>query len=299
MIVVRLSGGLGNQLFQYAAGRALSSHHAAELALDTGWFGERYLQTTSRPYALFRYPHKARMLDPCELPTRALYTNALFKRLPLGPMRGPLRLVRESHPGFDPSFLALPDDVYLDGYWQSPRYFDAIAVALCGELTPSVATSDDDRRVLAATASTESVAVHVRRGDYVSVRAAANAHGALSTDYYRAATRAILERLHAPHFFVFSDDPQWTREHFRIEGPTEHVTHNGAGEAFQDLRLMSSCRHQIIANSSLSWWGAWLNPNPEKIVVAPRPWFNTGDPADLIPERWLRIARHAPAAFKS
>lgn len=293
MIVVRLSGGLGNQLFQYAAGRALSSRLDAELVLDRSWFGQRSWRTTSRPYELDPYPLQARTLETRELPTLALYTNAMLKRVPLGALRGPLRLVREAHPGFDPSFLALRDDVYLDGYWQSPRYFESLAAHVRREATPTVAMSGDDRRVIASMESSDPVAVHVRRGDYVSVRAAAKAHGALSIDYYRAATSAVLERLRAPQFLVFSDDPKWTRENLRIDAPTQYVAHNGAAGAFQDLRLMASCRHQIVANSSLSWWGAWLNPNPGKIVIAPEPWFNAGDPADLIPDQWLRIARQA------
>jgi hypothetical protein len=289
MIVVRLSGGLGNQLFQYATARGLSARNGGEVVLDRSWFEGTHWRTTARTYELDRYPLVARPIADGDVRFLPLYRHPLLKRVPLPrwTLCG-LELVRETHPGFDPRVASISDNAYLDGYWQSPRYFEHIADAIRRELTPTAPMTEADRRVAERMAASQSVAVHVRRGDYVSLPAAARAHGALSLDYYRAAVQRIRERVADPRFFVFSDDPSWTRDHLDIEA-AEHVTHNGPSEAFRDLRLMARCSHQIVANSSLSWWAGWLNANPEKTVIAPQPWFVRGDPSDLVPDSWTRI----------
>jgi Glycosyl transferase family 11 len=287
MILVRLSGGLGNQLFQYATGRGLAARHRTELVLDTSWYGKQFWQTTSRPYDLYRYPVRARFMTAREARWSGVYTHALLKRLSL-PRKW--LLYRERRFGFDPEVLRLPDQVFLDGYWQCPRYFDNIATEIRDEATPTVAMDDQDKRIADLAGDGDSIAVHVRRGDYVTLRSAARAHGTCSLAYYRGAIDVVTAQLASPRFFVFSDDPHWTRANLRIDAPVTYVTHNSPDLAFQDLRLMSLCRHQIIANSSLSWWGAWLNPYAAKIVVAPRTWLlTTQETTDLIPEGWIRI----------
>ena len=289
MIVVRLSGGLGNQLFQYAAGRALSARVDSDLVLDLSWFGERHWQTTRRSYELSHYPIRARVLGPGELERRILYTHPLLKRLPWPVGWRPLRLVRQSHSGFDSSFGDLPDDVFLDGYWQSSRFFGSVSADVRREATTDVPVTAEDAEVNAAIATSESVCIHVRRGDYVTLRGAARTHGALSPAYYQRAIARVIEAVPSPHFFVFSDDPEWTRENIRVDAPVRYVTHNTPAAAHRDLRLMSACRHQIVANSSLSWWSAWLNSNPAKIVIAPEPWFRRDDLTDLVPDQWVRV----------
>ena len=133
--------------------------------------------------------------------------------------------------------------------------------------------------------------MHVRRGDYVSDLKASNMLGALSLDYYHNAAQYVAARVANPTFFVFTDDPVWAKEHIRIDHPVIFVMHNRSNKAYLDMHLMSICRHNIIANSTFSWWGAWLNRNADKIIVAPRTWYRdtSYDTTDLIPEAWVRI----------
>jgi hypothetical protein len=288
MIVVRLFGGLGNQLFQYATARALATSCGAELAIDCSWFASHHDKVTPRTYEMFHYSIAARAASKRDLPIPVLYSHKVLKRLPL--LRR-LKLVREKNFRFDPEILALSDNVYLDGYWQSPKYFAGVRDHLLGELVPKEPMSELDRIVAHQIASTKSVSIHVRRGDYVTLASAAQTHGVCSLDYYRSAVASVQERVQNTTFFVFSDDPKWTKANLHFDSPTVYVTHNGPDSAFQDLRLMSLCENQIVANSSFSWWGAWLNKNPEKLVFAPATWFADEriDTKDLCPPSWIKI----------
>ena len=133
----------------------------------------------------------------------------------------------------------------------------------------------------------ESVSVHVRRGDYVSNPTTAQVHGFLGLEYYQKAMNTMLEKIDNPHFFVFSDDPEWTERNIKTDAPVTYIKYNGA-KNYEDLRLMSTCKHHIIANSSFSWWGAWLSPDRENIIIAPKRWFKSDklNARDLIPEPW-------------
>nr|VFK65587.1 MAG: Glycosyl transferase family 11 [Candidatus Kentron sp. TUN] len=134
--------------------------------------------------------------------------------------------------------------------------------------------------------------MHIRRGDYVSDKEANTLIGTCSLDYYQRAVRLLQERIESnPRFYVFSDDPDWVQANLRLDGQMHIVRHNNTDTNFEDLRLMSACSHHIIANSTFSWWGAWLNPSPQKIVIAPARWFKSDklDDRDLIPSSWLRI----------
>jgi hypothetical protein len=136
-----------------------------------------------------------------------------------------------------------------------------------------------------------SVSLHVRRGDYVANLKVAAIHGLCSKEYYASAIKFISKKVERPHFFVFSDDINWVENNFKINYPCTYINQNFSNESYNDLRLMSLCQHNIIANSSFSWWGAWLNCNSEKIVIAPKKWFANSDKRcdDLIPEKWVRL----------
>ena len=136
-----------------------------------------------------------------------------------------------------------------------------------------------------------SVSIHVRRGDYLTNPVTFQTHGLCDIDYYKKAIDEILDLVDKPHFFIFSDDQSWAKSNIIFGAPTDYVMHNNSLKNYEDLRLMSYCRHHIIANSSFSWWGAWLGNNPEKIVIAPKKWFNDPkiDTTDLIPDTWLRL----------
>lgn len=286
MIVVRLSGGLGNQLFQYAAGRRLAQRRQAELVLDLGWYERTPRRDTPRDYELAHYPIQARIASGTEKLWCRLHEGPVLRRLDRLPRRWRHR--REKGFAFDPAVLELPNDVYLDGYWQSYRYFDDIAALIQSELTPLAPMGPRDEELAGRIRATNSVAVHIRRGDYVTNAAASRAHGLCSAEYYDRALSRIAAAVD-PHFFVFSDDPAWARSSMKFPGPFEVIDHNGPERAFQDLRLMAMCKHQITANSSFSWWGAWLNANPAKIVLTPAQWFvKVPNTSSLCPSDWLR-----------
>jgi len=285
MIYARLLGGLGNQLFQYATARAVALRNGAELVLDA-----RLCRDDDHTrYGLGAFAIRARRALPAELPPgrdRPL-AHALWRRFGRHP-----RFVRERGLGFNPSVLSLGDDVYLHGYFQSERYFADQADILRDELTIIDPPTAPVAAMAARIAGVPAVSVHLRRGDYVTDSRAARAHGGVGADYYDRALRLVAERAGIePVVFVFSNDPGWARENLRLAFETRIVAVADATRPHDDLRLMAACRHHVIVNSTFSWWGAWLDPNPEKIVVAPRRWF--ADPGlsnpDILPAGWISV----------
>lgn len=292
MIIVLLKGGLGNQMFQYAAGRRLACLHDVQLKLDLSWFRDYPDGATPRSFVLDHFSIRAESATDQEI---ALLFEPQFGRIrrflnSINPCYRNTH-IRSHNSCFDPAILGLPDNICLDGYWQSEKYFSDIASVIRNEFTAHDEPEERNREFISTINGCNAISIHIRRGDYVTDAKNAARHGTCIDNYYKKAVELVAERVERPHFFVFSDDPVWVREHFRISHPMTLVDHNGPDEAHEDLRLMSLCRHQIIANSSFSWWGAWLNPKPDKIVIAPSRWFN--DPAidtnDLIPTSWLRI----------
>jgi hypothetical protein len=293
MVIARLTGGLGNQMFQYAAARALADRLGAELLLD--------LRAFEHTLALRAYTHRAYALAPFRLRAR-LATPADLKDWPVWPveigMR--LRLVRplfrrwyfESAITYDPSVRTLLEPVCLVGYWQSERYFIDIADRIRADFTPLRPLDGANAGLLELARSDRSVGLHVRRGDFVSLGDAAQLHGLCSVDYYRRAITLVRERCPECHFLVFSDDPAWARAELPLDPSAVFVTGNELSPE-QDLALMSACKHHIIANSSFSWWAGWLGDSPEQMVIAPTPWYASPklDARDLAVSRWQYINR--------
>jgi len=285
-VVVGLSGGLGNQMFQYATGRALAARLGAPLVLDLSWFGDK----KKRRFALSPFHIVAELNSQCPwLPRRG---QALVSRIS---RRWAQRILgvpvwREPHFHYTPEFAILQGGVFLEGYWQSERYFGDIRSLLLADFALQVPLSPACAELCEALAACDSICVHVRRGDYLSNPVAARTHGICAMGYYRAGVRELALGLERPHCFVFSDDPAWVRSSLALDYPMTVVDVNGPEDAHLDLTLMAACRHFLIANSSLSWWGAWLSRYPEKRVIAPAHWFLTQgkDTRDLLPESWLR-----------
>ena len=284
MIIVELKGGLGNQLFQYAVGRRLSLTLGVPLKLDISF----YKRHSQRTYELHRFCIEAGITTPWEV---ARWRGPrLLTRItqPLGLLP---RLVSEKSFEFDPAIVHLQDGRYLEGYWQSYRYFADVAPQIRSELSVGTPPPDADRSLLDRMAQCNAVCLHVRRGDYVSNPIARQYHGLCTSEYYRTAVESIASQLRAPELFVFSDDMPWVRQNLRFELPTAYVEHHGVDSAPLELRLMAGCRHFVIANSSLSWWAAWLSANENTIVYAPRRWF--ADPSintsELTPPAWHRL----------
>lgn len=281
-VVTRLEGGLGHQLFQYAAGRRLALARGVPLLIDRSAVGG-----DSRPYALDPFDIAARAAPPgarAEFEAHTL-TGRLIDRL-----RG-RRLARERSPRFDPAILDLPGRAYLDGDWQSEQYFADAADTIRGDLRWQTAPGSWSGDLLARIESGNAVSVHVRRGDRVSDPRLARLYGTCPMPYYRRAWRLIRERVPDPWFVVFADDPAWARAQLTFLDPVKFVSDPGHRPDHDDLWLMTQCRHHVIANSAFSWWGAWLSTAADKVVVAPDRWF--ADPAydgrDVVPPAWARV----------
>jgi hypothetical protein len=284
VIIVELKGGLGNQLFQYAAARRLSLTLGVPLKLDISF----YKRHSQRTYELDQFCIEAGIATPWEV---ASWRGPRFLTRITQPLGLLPRCVMEKSFEFDPAILHLQDGRYLEGYWQSYRYFADVVPQIRRELAVRMRPSDADRSLLDRMAQCDAVCLHVRRGDYVSNPIARQYHGLCTAEYYRTAVESIASQLRAPELFVFSDDMPWVKQNLKWHLPTNYVEHHGVASAPLELRLMTGCRHFVIANSSLSWWAAWLSANENPIVYAPRRWFV--DPAinttDLTPPAWHRI----------
>lgn len=283
MISTRIRGGLGNQLFQYCAGRALALRHGVDLSLDLrDYDGPNTFSVGLGHFNVQTVPAE-------RLP--AGREDGVFGALAKVVTGGALRTYREASLGYDAGFEALGDETHIKGYWQSERYFldyeDQIREDLQIIAEPSQQNVDMQGEIAACNA----VSLHIRRGDYVSNAKFNAAHGTCDLDYYARAAAFVAERVGAPVIYAFSDDPAWVAENLRLPFEMRFVDHNDGSTAHEDLRLMATCKHHIIANSSFSWWGAWLNPSQEKVVAAPTQWF--ADPSksnpDILPDSWHRV----------
>jgi hypothetical protein len=198
-------------------------------------------------------------------------------------------LHREKTLGHDQAFFTWEDESYLHGYWQSEKYFADIADHLREVFVMIPPMSPENADMAARIAAGPSVALHVRRGDYVALGASAICDQA----YYDAGLRAVTAgATDAPTVFVFSDDPGWARDNLVVPFDKVVVDLNGRDTAYEDMRLMSLCQHNVIANSTFSWWSAWLNRNPAKRVAAPVRWFANDHQRnpDILPQDWIAIA---------
>ena len=289
MIVMRLKGGLGNQLFQYALGRYLSYSKNTALELDTA----SYHVDRLRVYRLDCFEIAASASD--RLPFfstegRARHLNRIIQAVK-GIFSRPFQIIRERHFSFDASVFDCSDQAYLDGFWQSEQYFAPIADVIRHDLRLKNPLPSALQELAGQIQATNAVAVHVRRGDYVSNPTTTAYHGVCSAQWYGDAAKLMMQKVDKPTFFVFSDDYEWVRENIRLDAPTVFIPPSPDGQECNDMHVMSLCQHNIIANSSFSWWGAWLNANPNKIVIAPKQWFAAGNhnTKDLIPHSWIRL----------
>lgn len=286
MIITQINGGLGNQMFQYAAGRSLALRHDVDLVLDTRIFEGK----SQFGFGLDHFNHAARQGLPSEVPPERRQNRLrylLWRGLRLKP-----HLVRETGLSYNAGFDGLGDGVYLKGYWQSERYFKAVEDTIRADFRIVTPPSPENAALLAELAQLPAISLHIRRGDYVNNSRTNATHGTCTLDYYARAAELIAGKMATkPVIFTFSDDPAWVRENLVLPYEMRVMKHNDSDHNYEDLRLMSACRHHIIANSSFSWWGAWLNPSPDKMVVSPARWF--ADPAmvndDIWPESWIRL----------
>jgi hypothetical protein len=293
MVIVQLVGGLGNQMFQYAVARAVAYRTNVPLKLDATAFVKDEVRSyrlgcfnivedfaTETDMRCLRRPRRRQVVDFVAYQVRT-HLSPWYRR----------KIIEERAFSFDSRVLKIAGDVYLAGYWQSEKYFADVAELIRQEFTLKSGPDEVNRQVLDEIEVTNSVSLHIRRGDYVSDPDTHRIHGVIGLDYYSRAIDYVAARTTHPHFFVFSDDIAWAKENLRLSFPLSFIDHNGEDSEYEDLRLMCHCKHHIIANSSFSWWGAWLDANPDKNVVSPEKWFNDPslDTRHLIPESWTKI----------
>lgn len=279
MITARLHGRLGNQMFQYAAAVGLAERLGVAVAIDSRGAERRGEGVLTR---VFDLP----LVDPDPLPPLrqdAILRYVLWRYTGAAP-----RFRRERGLGYNPAIESWQDGCYLHGYWQSERYFAHAADRIRRDFTFPAYSSAQNADMAARIGESLAISLHVRRGDYLTL----GAHVLCDQAYYDAALARVLDGLSGePTVFVFSDDPDWARDNLPLPCPRVVVDFNGPDTDFEDMRLMSLCDHNIIGNSSFSWWAAWLNANPSKRVTGPGRWF--GNPKlsnpDILPDGWMRI----------
>jgi hypothetical protein len=293
-VVVRLIGGLGNQMFQYAAARAVAARCNAPLMLDISWFAGE----AERRFALSPFRISAKKLDLA--PARPRWNSRWYRTLQRFAHRFNRRVAthkfgmpiyRETSFCYDSRVRALQTPVYMDGYFQSEKYFAGCRNIIFEDFQISHPPRSEAQTLLERIQASDAICMHIRRGDYVTDPATKAFHGLCSMDYYRRGLQDIAENLGQPECFVFSDDPAWVHDNVKLDLPMTVVDIHGPDEAHEDLRLMAACHSYVIANSSMSWWGAWLGRRAGKRVVAPRQWVQAAslDTRDLIPDDWVRL----------
>ncbi|MBU6468011.1 MAG: alpha-1,2-fucosyltransferase, partial [Betaproteobacteria bacterium] len=266
MICIHLKGGLGNQMFQYAAGRALADHIKTDLYLDL----TTYQTDKIRKFELLDFNIRAEIADENILkgwPIKYKKINKIFQKLGL---RSKYHF--ELSYNFDPNYFNLKVPVMLDGFYQSEKYFLKYKESIFNDFTLIDPLDPENLNTLNKIKRSESVMIHVRRGDYVNNPINLQIHGICDIDYYKKGIELILNKIKNPSFFVFSDDINWCKSNFRYLNNVSYIENN-ENEPSKDIYLMSHCKHFIIANSSFSWWGAWLGNSYTKLVISPKKWF--------------------------
>lgn len=285
MQIVWCSGGLGNQMFQYAFYRSLQLG-GKNVALDISGFDGYELHNGFELDKVFSI--KINLADKMlvnDIKQKISQVN-LLKRIWWKIFVNSRLGIEQKDFGYSSKFNNLQGLKYLKGYWQSEKYFDKFAAIIRDDFTFSV-LNEINQPIAEYILKANSISIHVRMGDYVNHPL----HGGVCTiDYYQRAIDFIKSEVEDPMFFVFSNDVEWCKKNLQLEN-TIYVTGNDGENSYRDMQLMSMCKHNIIANSSFSWWGAWLNNNSDKIVIAPEKWFNDENinTCDLLPESWMKI----------
>jgi len=278
-------GGLGNQMFQYALGRRLSLIRNVPLKADCGFLQTETDEHVKREYGLGIFNLNISIANKKELDKFSRKIHGIL------PFLWPYYVVNESKHSYDDNVLNAHKNSYLNGFWQTEKYFKPIEEIIRKDFAFKPITDSLNKATAEKIRSVNAVSVHVRRGDYVSNKNTNEYHGTCGIDYYSQAADIIKQKAGDPHFFIFSDDIDWVKQNLNFGSAVTYVENNKGANNYIDMQLMSLCKHNIIANSSFSWWGAWLNSSEQKVVVAPGKWFNQAalDTSDVIPQGWIKI----------
>lgn len=287
MITVKIQGGLGNQIFQYAAGRALSKKTSQKLCLDISDYS---IRTNTDKFT-------ARKFDLDKLNIKAIKTEKSVKKLSVltrfkNKLTG-LNYFHEKGMNYNENFEFLNGNIYLEGYFQSEKYFREIRKDLLHEINNENVKTTEFLHYKNEMNKTHSVAVHIRRGDYASNAYIQSVHGTCSPEYYFNAFKKMEESGKDIRYYFFSDEPEWAMNHLAKDRNVTMVSLKQKDAHIAEMLLQAESKSNIIANSSFSWWGAWLNNHPEKMVIAPSKWYvdtvKNSQTSDLLPETWFRL----------
>ena len=290
MIIVRIWEGLGNQLFQYAYARTLELRTGQKVYLDVNRCFSTELEGKRNPrrYQLDNLRTKMKVYSRTEELFFFLRNQTLIENIMFGLAQSkkfPIKFIKEEDVSYKEELIQLSGCCYVMGWFQNENYFKEYRNVLIKELIPKKKIKITSRlRTVLSECNT--VSMHIRRGDYKKF------NFILPIAYYEHAIEYIKNKIENPIFLVFSDDIQWVATHIKFENEVIYVSQEEKLEDYEELLLMSKCKHNIIANSSFSWWGAWLNTNDEKIVIGPNRWFSTrGKNAgyNIMPSEWIRL----------
>jgi hypothetical protein len=288
MIIVKIYGGMANQLFQYAAGYALAKHHNVPLKLDISYFKEKN-EDTKRAFELTKFAIDFTLANDEEI-------GQLFKFRTIDYAWNKLMPLNKKHfygekvPGYNERFFELGNQVYLRGYFQSEKYFEKYKQLVVEQFKINTEHFTHLLPQAQNLLNSNSVALHIRLGDYLNPTLS-GIMAPFSLEYYKNAIAHIQQNDSNPQFYIFSDQIVLAKELLKIEADFNFIDSSVAKNADEDFFLMQSCKHQIIANSTFSWWAAYLNVNDHKIVIAPQKWYKDhfGDATNLFPENWIAL----------
>lgn len=291
MVTVLLSGGLGNQMFQYAAAKALAERLGTALSADL-YALKKKSKATTRHFELDVFA--------LDIPIVSTAKGKFFVKAhpAVQKFRGIFRLF-----GFfsdtmailyQPTIEILRDNTYLSGYFQNERYFKGYEPVIRRDFSFTTELSDRNKGIGEQMRTEQSVSVHIRRGDYINDQRASSNFVTCDKVYYDKAIAMMRKKVQNPVFYIFSEDLEWVKDNLSFgENIVHYIDWNRGDDSYIDMQLMSLCQHNIIANSSFSWWGAWLNSNPDKVVLAPSQWFRDEVKNNLLddfyPEGWIKI----------
>lgn len=286
MVIIEITGGLGNQMFQYALYRKFCSL-GKNTRLDTSLY---QLKKTNRKFELdiFSVPYKkATKTEITQLRGFSYYDNLGDKLKNKIFKKEKREYIEDLDAGCQLKILEM-DNVYLSGYWQCEDYFKDIKAEIVKAFTFPVSINENLKKILEFISNTNSVSMHIRRSDYLEKENKKIYGNICNMQYYKKAIMYINEYVDKPIFYIFSDDKKWVKENFKEEN-MKVIDFDWEGKNYIDMYLMSQCKHNIIANSSFSWWAAWLNKNKNKIVISPACWFNNHKVADVICDSFIKI----------
>lgn len=291
MVISKITSGLGNQLFQFAIAKSLAEINNTCLYFDLRYYNQDYATDTSRNFKLDHFNINYKILESSKTLVLLSKSTKLFPNRTFNPL---FKLVREEHHHYDEKVLdAKAMFLYLNGFWQSEKYFYSTADTIRKELTfkeNKYETFNHFKREILYSANP--ISIHIRRGDYVNHPEFSKTFGFVGLEYYTKAIEVMKDKFPDNRFFIFSDDQEWVKNNFPLREQDVFVKNTGEHTDVDDLQLMSVCKHHIIANSSYSWWGAWLNNSKTKTVIAPQTWYKnqpTLNTKDLVPSSWLKI----------